>query len=124
VIEEDDAQSVQSESVQKLQKNVAVYRENLASATQNQLDQLHEMNMSDLESLTIKIKKQMESLERQKDEEPGFGHKTFKTDEQRQHMTQQMKGANPFKSTEVPKEDEVDDLTRHAEPASSLAPNA
>ena len=34
-----------------------------------------------------------------------------------------MKGANPFKSTEIPKEDEADDLTRLGEPSSLLAPN-
>jgi len=85
---DDDAQSMKSESVQKLEKNVMIYRENLQTATQNQIDQLHQMNLNELESLTMKIKQQMATLNEKEEEAPGFGHKTFKTDVQRQHMTE------------------------------------
>ena len=117
--------------------NLAQYNENLQQVTENQLMNLHQMNMSDLEELNQKLKESMTVLNvTVPDKKPTFGMTTFKTDMQRSALEDQMKDfrsdtlakpkhvVNPFQSTDLgvgdrPTEQRVEDtedLARLEEP--------
>ena len=117
-----------SHSFQKHDQDARAYHSSLQNASEMQIDDLHKMNMSDLDELTKKLKDSMAVLdvtepsfvvEEQKSPKK-FGMTTFKTDNQQANLSTQLDDfrKNPFASINEAQPAPIvdDDLTRVEEP--------